>query len=181
MHIPAAWAKVLRLIRTSAPSAILAGGALRDLDNHRPIKDLDIFVHGDSEIEALSAAVTLHQTFDAQYVEGTKDVSHAFKVLSAFEDEVPEVNIVQLRDPFTALRCIERMDFGICQIAFLGNGLVLTTPAYDHDRSHHSITLTRADSQAGYDWSIRRYHRLAKKYQWPLVIPDEFAAFRQAA
>jgi hypothetical protein len=172
MQIPAAWENALRLIQTYAPSAVLAGGALRDLDNGKPVKDLDIFVHGYHEIDTLRLTMRLKQTFDAQYLEGTKDVLAAYKVLNDLE--CPEINIVHLRAPFTSFQCIERMDFGICQIAYLSNGMVETTAAYDADRRNHTITLMRADDQPGFDWSMRRYERLSKKYPWPLVVPQHF-------
>lgn len=44
MRIPTLWSDVLSKIQTVFPSAVIAGGALRDLDNERPIKDVDIFI-----------------------------------------------------------------------------------------------------------------------------------------
>jgi hypothetical protein len=45
MNIPLRWIDALRQLHENGfPEAIIAGGALRDLDNDRPIKDVDIFV-----------------------------------------------------------------------------------------------------------------------------------------
>jgi hypothetical protein len=44
MKIPADWQAVLQKIQTVYPSAIIAGGALRDLYHGKPVKDVDIFI-----------------------------------------------------------------------------------------------------------------------------------------
>ena len=47
MIIPARWNEILdALHRGGFPEAVIAGGALRDLDNGKPIKDVDVFVAG---------------------------------------------------------------------------------------------------------------------------------------
>src|SRR3569623_1528091 len=46
--IPERWQTVLRYVQNVAPDAVIAGGALRDLDNGRPVKDIDIFVQGNA-------------------------------------------------------------------------------------------------------------------------------------
>src|SRR3546814_9124183 len=43
MEIPAAYAATLAHVRAVFPGALIAGGCLRDLDNDRPVKDIDIF------------------------------------------------------------------------------------------------------------------------------------------
>src|SRR3546814_14167996 len=40
---PAAYAATLAHVRAVFPGALIAGGCLRDLDNDRPVKDIDIF------------------------------------------------------------------------------------------------------------------------------------------
>ena len=49
--IPSSWRELLGEIREVAPDAVIAGGALRDRDNGRPIKDLDVFVQIEGERE----------------------------------------------------------------------------------------------------------------------------------
>lgn len=47
MIIPKRWDEVLqRLHANGFPEAVIAGGALRDLDNGKPIKDVDVWVAG---------------------------------------------------------------------------------------------------------------------------------------
>lgn len=52
--MPPIWADVLRKVQSVFPTAIIAGGALRDLDHDRPIKDVDIFVPGPALREILT-------------------------------------------------------------------------------------------------------------------------------
>lgn len=42
--IPEEWREVLLKVREVFPNAIIAGGALRDLEYNRPVKDVDIFI-----------------------------------------------------------------------------------------------------------------------------------------
>jgi len=44
-RLPDSWIKVLDLIQVECPSAIIAGGALRDLVLGKPVKDVDIFIN----------------------------------------------------------------------------------------------------------------------------------------
>lgn len=53
MIIPWRWSEVLHSLHDFGFSeALIAGGALRDLDNGKPIKDVDIFVAGDGRAES---------------------------------------------------------------------------------------------------------------------------------
>lgn len=51
--IPQSWTDLLSQIQAICPSAVLAGGALRDLDHGVPVKDLDIFIRAGSNDEAV--------------------------------------------------------------------------------------------------------------------------------
>jgi len=50
--IPDTWKQVLEDIQKVCPSAVLAGGALRDLVFDVEVKDLDIFIEAGNENEA---------------------------------------------------------------------------------------------------------------------------------
>lgn len=184
MTIPAQWRALMARVNQVAPSAVLAGGALRDLNNDRPVKDLDIFIHGEEDVDAAlklleSLGYVVSVTFSGDYVDAAKDVSFAYAAKRAGEIDI---NIVELRDPTSPLQCIERMDFGICQVAYTGHpeGGIIATASYWNDVANQTITMTRADSLAGFKWSMRRYERLAHKYPWRLVVPDEYACFEEA-
>jgi len=43
IELPETWSSLLGLLRTVLPSAYLAGGAIRDFDNGRTVKDFDVF------------------------------------------------------------------------------------------------------------------------------------------
>ena len=44
LTIPSAWRAALGAVQSVVPQAVLAGGALRDRDNGKKVKDLDIFL-----------------------------------------------------------------------------------------------------------------------------------------
>src|SRR3546814_3352677 len=44
MEIPEKWRELLASVRSVFPTAIIAGGAMRDLENGTPVKDIDINV-----------------------------------------------------------------------------------------------------------------------------------------
>ena len=48
--IPAEWKQVLDRIQRVQPSAIIAGGALRDIILRRPVKDVDIFINASTGV-----------------------------------------------------------------------------------------------------------------------------------
>lgn len=173
LTIPPEWSELLDYIQAFAPSAILAGGALRDLDNDRPVKDLDVFVHRSEAQQALDclreAGFSIRLTYRGGYITG-KDVLFAY---SCSKEGHIEVNLIVLKLDFGMNECLSRMDFGICQAGTDGESIV-TTDAYDSDKENKSITLKRAESKYDFDWSMKRYRRLQTKYDWPLVIPEEF-------
>ncbi len=157
------------------PEAIVAGGALRDLDNgqERSIKDIDVFVSDRSGylaalIDALPdfayhLAVPVHV---AQYMEFEGVVSvHEFK----YRDFPPvQIVVMKINRSTEPEDIIARHDFGICQIAFDGTK-VYTTAAYQNDHRNHTFSIIRCRDDKDLARSLRRYDRLSKKYPgWDL-------------
>lgn len=175
-NIPAEWIKLMERLIAVAPSAILAGGALRDLDNGRPIKDLDVFVYAGEAHDAFDhlskEGFVIDCTFDGSYVDAAKDIDAAY---CCRKEGHLDVNVVILREPHTISEAISRFDFGICQIALLGQSAV-ATEEYLKDKADQTITMIRADCPKGFQWSMRRFERLSEKYVgWKLVVPEEIA------
>jgi hypothetical protein len=166
--IPASWGILLRTVRDVCPSAVLAGGALRDWDNGRPVKDLDIFIAADGMDEALAAIARLTRAgFEVSFDETGEETAYP-------EDQNLEVILVAdvlNRRPtalpvqliFTAWdtsQIVERFDYGICRLAYDGERFV-RPPEYDEDKAAQVFRLRRdRPTPISMRGSIRRYARL---------------------
>lgn len=186
MNIPAEWVDLLQRIQAVLPSAVIAGGALRDLDNNREVKDLDIFIRGDSVQECEWHLHCLREAgFEVNYnpselTEYPEDQNLEVVVIASLEtyDDLPVQLIFTNWDTASI---VDRFDYGICRLSFDGKELV--RPAeYDEDKQAQVFRLRRerptAVSMRG---SIRRYARLtAEKYQgwdwYPYENPCPFDA-----
>lgn len=196
MHIPKEWHELLARVRTLAPDAHLAGGALRDLDNGRPIKDLDIFTRTSVDPEALERVIGTHafsSAIDGQYTDNMIAVETAIRYVPrctcpSMEDDIislcatdhgSEINLIVLKQEYADIeKNIRRFDFGICQIALDLGGEVVRTGAYIEDKERNEFTLRVAPNADCFGLSLKRYRRLQEKYaRWPLVLKPEFVDF----
>lgn len=177
-QIPAAWLDVLRRIQDYAPGAVLVGGALRDLHNGRPVKDLDIFLPSRGW-EALLDVIG--RGFEPGSVDVTKMIPGEYRgwnpelgsLCTIKVAGVPEVNLITVKGDCSLEHLVRRCDFGLCQIGTNGD-YVMWTDAYEDDWRQDILTLVRSDDQAQFDRSMERYARLTAKYpQHKLVIPGE--------
>jgi len=195
--IPEEWVKVLKTVREVYPSAVLAGGALRDLAWGLPVKDLDVFVdEADEPLVAFSGpAVPVSQTYKvAQCLEGNVGVSFigdycvgtAGEVMSGIVVEMgpgrTPVNLIVIRKPhgvndFEAF-VRRRMDFGACQITYDDN-LVRMSPQAASDLRGRQMTLMRAEGDASVRRSVRRMERF--KARMPGVTFDMSIAGKELA
>lgn len=173
-QIPRTWRTVLTEIQRLDPHAIIAGGALRDLNLKREPKDLDIFVCESTKLidiaEMLDGGV-------ADEIESFSDVLCKVSATITGENlglEIP-LNIVVCSDEL--LHPIDRLphfDFGICQIAHDGHEWS-QTDAYWEDYTQSKFTLMRCTNYQMYQNSMKRYQRISERYPvWPLVIPWQF-------
>lgn len=83
--IPQAWKDLLCKIQVVFPSAVIAGGCLRDLDHDKPFKDVDIFV-------------PIYNTTDntPAYIEDM--LNSLFPVKSCFGMDIPSFNLLVQND-----------------------------------------------------------------------------------
>lgn len=182
-HIPQGWKIMLSAIQQVCPSAVLAGGCLRDLDNGRDVKDLDVFIRAETEGEARQAidglrdagiAVSFEQNEHNCYPEDQN-----LEVVLVAECETPATDFpVQfIFTNWPTDRIVERFDYGICRLAF--DGQSLTVPKeYEEDKQARVFRLRRdRGTPRAMQGSVHRYARLtADKYAgwdwWP--YEDEF-------
>jgi len=155
------------------PSAVLAGGALRDLDNGRPVKDLDVF-HTEIEYPVCylddglaKAGYHFHSQCGGTYMMGAAAEVDSTSLYRSNKG-LPDLNLIRLLTGFNLEKIINRVDFGICQIG-LSKRDFMVTDAYRRDRVDKCFTLTRADSVEGVRRSLNRFERLRRKYHdWEL-------------
>lgn len=181
--IPNSWHAVLARIHTIAPEALLAGGALRDLDNNRPVKDLDVFVNDRTDFNILTAALSEFYpdrvSFkDYQHTSVYHENDNTVASVSLYEGSLlPPLNVIGVYGDINPMGRFARFDFGLCQIAFNGQHMI-ETEAYRHDRANRLLTMIRCESLPAFQRSLVRYHRLTGKYvDWPLVIPTKYVRY----
>lgn len=168
MHIrdiPPEWVTLLRDIRQIAPDAHIAGGALRDLDHGRPVKDIDLFIAAEHDVTVELRAMVLgferDGSVDLSSMKGA-DPAVTTSVTWKKEGHLP-VNAIYLKRAFRVEDNLHRLDLGLCQIAFDGQS-VLKTMAYMHDKGTRSMTVCRCDSSEQMERTIKRAARLRGKY-----------------
>lgn len=159
--IPPWWCELLAKIHETCPSAIIAGGALRDLYIGPTPKDLDIFLPRDAQLPVMTMAE------GEQSAKFDDTVAYQF-VYSGYP--LP-INCIFCEQQVMPMQRFQRFDFGICKIAFDGQQII-PHDEFLWDLKSECFTLRRCDSQVGLAYSIGRYNRLRQKYQWPMVIPS---------
>ena len=172
MQIPAAFAATLALVQEQFPGSMLAGGALRDLDNGRAVKDLDIFAPNVGSLEELKTGARCIAEGSLIGVMGGYENWATAECVGVLDVDCP-YGLFQLIGLCTGPETIlPRIDFGICQIGFDGTQVV-HTEAYAADKAAKTFTIVRSDDAAQTDRSYRRWDRLRAKYaDWKLVDPS---------
>ncbi|WP_027684340.1 hypothetical protein [Rhizobium leguminosarum] len=180
---PIEWRYVIQqILEVVAPGAILAGGALRDLNAGIPldqIKDLDFFVP--AHIDMPGFEKSMKRRFDYAPVhrcnayfmkgsDGTIGHSVMFRDQKTFRP-MPDINIIWMTEGYEPIGRLHAFDFGICQIAFDGRQYHVTS-AFHQDMANRTFTLIRADTPQQYERSLQRWERISPRYDgWRLIIP----------
>jgi hypothetical protein len=172
---------ILDGIQTIEPLAHIAGGAVRDTILERPIKDIDVFLENE---RTDTAAQMLRSEFG--YVKTGEWASYrefsdpAVIRLAKFEraDETIPLCLIGLNEPKSMQANVERFDFGICMVAWDGVD-VYKAELFDEDVANHTFTLSRADNQPQFNYSMSRFKKMtADRYQgYTLSVPEEFEEF----
>lgn len=167
------------------PSAIVAGGAIRDYIFGKPIKDIDVFVSWDDWFTlAQYCGVSFTKILDRDsaieawslYLE-IPDVYCVYGV-TPVDGELP-VQIIVMKPGLTPVQRVDQLDFGFCQAYYDGGrkGIGITNH-FAEDAQKKSITLVHCENQNGFYRSMIRYERLMQKYQeFQLVIPQKYQQY----
>lgn len=171
---------ILKKVKEVEPLAYVGGGALRDLSCDRPIKDIDIFVPERTDLDKLGALFSdTHSvakvTKSSDYFDFADPTVKEAREYAPIEHGLP-INFISMKDSHFPMSInMGRFDFGICRIAY--DGLVHPTPEFIHDLDNQVFTLRRCENQEQFERSMARYERLKRKYNWPLVVPEEFGQY----
>lgn len=152
---------------------ILAGGALRDLDCGKEIKDLDFFTNAPLDTLTITMKNTLQDAgipASCELVEKElsigDDYKHPliYKVYLLKVDDI-EVNFIVTRCPPVHFVNVG-FDFGICKIYLDENNKWVRSHAYCKDAFNKCITYIPTESNAHSRWHSLNRHlpRLLEKY-----------------
>jgi hypothetical protein len=172
MNIPESYRTALMAVREVFPGALIAGGCLRDLDNGRPVKDVDIFVPNCPSYDDTLALVREHLVPDPQMMSNTMGGYEAWatpELVGVFDICRPDQDFQPVCLSGGPETILGRMDFGICRISYDGES-VHRTDEYLADQATKTFTLLRSDDDAQHDRSMRRWDRFREKYgDWTLL------------
>lgn len=180
MRVPALpdhYKTILKIIQRRYPSAIIGGGALRDLVWGGAVKDIDVFINIadgtladrlpdlERDLQAQKTEISRMNYYGKADEVGKSALLHV-SPLGSFGD-IPPINVVEITlpksEPYFEAFVRKRMDFGACQLTYDGN-LVRMSSAAEKDLAENTLTLMRAESEEGVQRSLRRAERLIGRY-----------------
>lgn len=180
MKILEHWNPMLDAIKQLCPTAHIAGGAVRDTQLERPVRDIDLFL---DDAVADEAAKLMRSKFGyvkvgqwASYLNFSDPIVIRLAKFEKWDEEIP-VCLIGLDRPRGMQDNVSRFDFGICMAAWNGE-VVYTDRKYRYDLETKRFTLCRADNAEQFAYSMQRYKKMtADRYGgWELVVPKEFEA-----
>lgn len=197
VDVPTEWTKLIRAIRSVHPEALMCGGALRDLEHGRPVKDLDIFVKAPVKTPLIADALGISLENDihllvpeaaAEYLKMREvvevyDVDYAgvwtqklSEIGFAIKTE-PPLQVIGLSIDITPSAVMKRVDFGLSQITYDGNQ-VNRSAEYLADSGNWTFTVTTCENKDDAKRTYKRFQRIGgDKYKgWKLAVPPQFAA-----
>ncbi len=162
--IPQDWKDVLARVQGAFPGAIIAGGALRDLDHGKPVKDVDIFIPIDIIPQETLDGVIEDLGLQIHPI-GKGRTNPDRKIFGIYHTTI---NGIQYELIFASpLACsIDTFDINICQIQFNGEA-VGTTYQYDRGVQGKLITFPNPQSEKR---MAERTERIQVKYPEYTII-----------
>lgn len=152
--IPAIWINTLDEIRKICPEATIAGGALRDYFNGRPIKDIDIFVMFDDNKDLYRIFKnTFVDVIEVIHTDGGKpspsQLQNGGSYPAHYQFYICDwlFEITQSMKPFYREDIIDVFDIGLCKIVY-GNNDIVMHEDYKNDLANNTLTLLTEDPSA---------------------------------
>jgi hypothetical protein len=161
--------------------AVLAGGAVRDTLNNKPVKDIDIFVGPAVTVEDLRKfddGLQWTSQFSASTVEAYKQFfgDELVEVIKGYDPNsisTPQVQVIVMKQPVTLASALSSADFGFCQVGLQRNSLgIFATQAFMDDQLNNTATLTRSRRHKNFERSFDRASRLREKYPERTFLDD---------
>jgi hypothetical protein len=158
--------------------ATIAGGALRDLDQGRPVKDVDIFVPHSEKTRPRLEVVIQALGLDPIDLDEVKHDSTARSTASKLATQLSTAShfnffyegwrfeITQKLESFDHRSIIESFDIGLCMISLDGDK-IYRSPEYKTDAANKTLTVVRATGGG----ELRHAERLRRKYSKWRIVP----------
>lgn len=188
--IPPEWEEIRAMVALACGPTVIVGGALRDLDNGRPVKDLDLFVlmppilveafdpgFYENQLRRTVPGLEVIQQLPGSYCDFRDEVFHV--ITCRILDFPHDVQVIFAKLD-TAMQAIDRVDFGLCQIGWDGSNLIMTA-AYLRDRDNQQFSLYRAPSAHHLRRSIDRHKRFQAKYPGWRFIDRTLKEYQEVA
>ena len=163
IDVPKRWQSYLQTIKLFSPSAVIAGGALRDLETGREPKDIDVFLPPLSQEDrnVLTHMLEYRYGLEVMHVDETtttyEKATLANVILFKDPDGGPDLNLIEMKfDSPEGL--LMTFDFGICQVAYDGADII-TTRHFLSDVENKTFTQLKMGER-----TQRRWHRLSQRY-----------------
>jgi len=149
--------------------AVLAGGFLRDMLLGRRFKDVDIM----SNRDPVGVVMTpLHEP-DERYVHNDIDAVGYVDIAGM------TYNFIKMRFPTTTTDTINRIDFGICKVAWSKEDGLVISNHFLLDAERRIITNYRTGwGETGVN---AHYDRLRSRFNWPLIMSEGRSQFSGAS
>jgi hypothetical protein len=180
-----------KLKAAGVTGALIAGGACRDHILGKPVKDIDVFVPDQENIEMKLGAAFGHLHVNpiiaAEYAGAGGEVDHVYEI--GFGDDpfgeahIP-VQVIVLAQGLDPIERARHHDFGICQAWFepattVGfTGCIYATEAFHSDMTNKEFTLVHVEDEQQFHRSMRRWARFKERFQgFELRLPEKYQLF----
>jgi hypothetical protein len=184
LKIPPIFDEVLKDVRNVCPTAVIAGGALRDLDHAVAFKDIDIFVPTQSTEQALKIYEDLIISLGAPDIKEVNDYSIVPELIkvATFDYYGVPVQVVCFKSTETNIKkftvqVLKTFDFGINKIAYIGKSKIHYDPDYLYDRLYHYATLSNVRQPYHLVKLVDKYKRMVEKLG-PMALQYRRSAFK---
>ena len=167
---PELWGAILRLV--DDPSAVIAGGCIRDFYLGVAPKDIDIFVSD----PALTLGVNIADCWEVSscYAEYKQDQPNDVVWVREGEMFGHSINLICRKSLATSTKALlDTFDFGILQVAYDKQHRVINTQTQRYDRQHGIATMTHDNHVATSSSRFFRFNR-RNPGRLGLVVPFEY-------